>query len=410
MHATLEYIGVTLSLIVMILVAQYSLAVFLRDTSHVREEQLYTIAERVMDKIVLTTGYPPDWGYNFTAYNATLQDFGLAMHGTHTPYLLDPDKVMRLANFTILPNPIYLNSSYIAKLLGLEDDYGFVLEMVPLLNQKIEVLRYYVVGAGHSTIKLPAKFKVILKNYYNMTVPSANVTGIFTLISVESGPGGSVFMDIEEIFTKSNITNIKGECTLDFYDELLDFYSGVPPGLANKRYLAILLIHVNWYGFVSVNAYTETVEEAPATGYVFGNYIILEKDVSVIPRAAVLVKDEVIQAVPEYRSLFALTAIELVCNGTTPPENKPPCYIINSGRFTYRVYRVEYVEKLASHIFVIAQWRGQIISIVIDRMPQIKIKYGHYVEPANAVTLIRDTRIFNYPYIIKLTLWRTVEG
>jgi len=407
MHATLEYIGVTLSLIVIIILAHYSIAVFLRDTAHVREEQLYTVAERLMDKILLTPGSPPDWGYNFTLYNGTLTDFGLAACGTRSPYKLDPDKVMRLANLTQLPNPVYVNGSYLAELLGLSENYGFVLEMTPLLEHKVTVLDYYETPGNKGD--LPSVFRIELENYYGLRVPSANVTGIYTLIKVERGVGSEDTADIEEIFTETNITSIRGECILDFQDELEDFFSNTPPGQI-RRYLAILLIHTNWYGFVAVDAFTPAPEEAPATGYVIGNYIILEKDVELLPRSAILVKDEVIQAVPEYQSLLTVVAVELECNGTSPPETTPACYVINSGSFQYKVYRVEYVEKLSSHIFVIAQWRGEYISIVINRIPRINIRYGVYFEPVNSVILVREAHLFNYPYVVKLTLWRKVEG
>ena len=407
MHATLEYIGVTIAIIFIILIAQYSLAVFLRDTAHVREEQLYTIAERIMDKIVLTPGDPPDWGHNFTAYNGTLRDFGLAQYGTRTPYELDPDKIMRLANLTDLPNPLFINGSYIAELLGLSDKYGFVLEMRPLLSHEVTVLDYYPVPGKQDDI--PAVFQIKLKNYYGLNVPSANVTGIYTLIKVEPGIGNVDTADIEEIFTQTNITNLRGECILDFTEDLEDFFKRTPPGQA-KKYLAILLIHTNWYGFVAVDAFTSVSGNAPATGYVVGDYIILEKDIEVLPRSAILVKDEVIQAVPEYRSLLTVVAVNLECNGTSPPSTTPACYVINSGRFQYKVYRVEYVEKLSSHIFVIAQWRGEYIAIVIDRIPKINIRYGTYYEPVNSVVLIREGHLFNYPYVVKLTIWRVTEG
>ncbi len=407
MHATLEYIGVTIAIIFIILIAQYSLAVFLRDTAHVREEQLYTVAERIMDKIVLTPGDPPDWGYNFTAYNGTLRDFGLAQYGTRTPYELDPDKIMRLANLTELPNPLFINGSYIADLLGLSGEYGFVLEMKPLLSHEITVLDYYPIPGRQDDV--PAVFRIKLKNYYDLNVPSANITGIYTLIKVEPGVGNVDTADIEEIFTRTNTTNLRGECILDFMEDLEEFFRKIPPGQA-KKYLAILLIHTNWYGFVAVDAFTSITGDAPATGYVVGDYIILERDVEVLPRSAILVKDEVIQAVPEYRSLLTVVAISLECNGTSPPATTPACYVINSGNFQYKVYKVEYVEKLSSHIFVIAQWRGEYIAIVIDRIPKINIRYGTYYEPVNSVVLIREGHLFNYPYIVKLTIWRFTEG
>ena len=401
MHATLEYIGVALLLVFVVLVAQYSAANFLRDTAHVREEQLYTVAERVMDKVLLTPGDPPDWGGNFEEYNGSLNDFGLAQFGTRVPYDLDPDKVIRLANHTQLPNPLYVNSSWIGELLALEG-YGFVLEMIPFLDHYIEVLDYYEIP-GHSE-DLPSKFRVELVNQFDVGIPGANVTGIYALVKVESGAGGGDAAEIAAVLVEHGSTNVRGECILDFSDELEDFFSEVPPGQA-RAYLGIAIIHTNWHGFVAVDAYSTAPEDAPATGYVVGEYIIVEKDVELIPRAALIVKDEVIQAIPEYESLLIVAAVEL-----EGPEN-PAYRVINRGAFRYRVYKVEYVERLSSHIILIAQWRGQYIPIVISRVPRIEIRSGvGAYGAANVVRLTRLARLFTYPYVVRLVVWREVEG
>ena len=78
MHAILEYIGVTLIIVIILFSTMYAINASTTRLSHIKEEQLYTVAERLMDKIILTPGYPYDWGYNFSLYNGSLTDFGLA--------------------------------------------------------------------------------------------------------------------------------------------------------------------------------------------------------------------------------------------------------------------------------------------------------------------------------------------
>ncbi|RLE74968.1 MAG: hypothetical protein DRJ56_06490 [Thermoprotei archaeon] len=399
MHATLEYIGVTLLVAALIIAAQWCAASLLRDVAHARQEQLYTAAERVMDKVLLTPGDPPDWGSNFEDYNGTLRDFGLALYGTRVPYELDPDKVIRLANHTQLPNPLYLNSSYLAELLALEE-YGFVLEMVPLLDHSIEVLDHYEVpGRGED---LPSRLSVELANHFDFRIPGANVTGIYALVEVEEGAHGDA-ANITAVFVERNQTDTLGRCTLDFSEELEDFFEEVPPGRA-KAYLGVVIIHTNWHGFVAVDACGTAPEEAPATGYVIGEYIVIEKDVELIPRAAVIVRDEVIQAIPEYESLLVVAAVELEGPGS------PAWRVINSGAFRYRVYRVEYIERLSSHVILIAKWRGRYITIIIDRVPRVEVRSAEAVGAANVVRLVRVARLFNYPYVVKLVIWRGAEG
>jgi len=410
MHAILEYIGVTLIIVIILFSTIYAVNASTTRLSHIKEEQLYTVAERLMDKIILTPGYPYDWGYNFSLYNGSLTDFGLAEYGSRTPYQLDPEKILRLTNLTQLPNPLYISGEEIAELLGIKEKYFFILEMKPLISIYSRVLTYVNLGRGQGqgTSSLPEKIEVTLTNYYGVNIAGANVTGIYILVWVKSLGQSLSYNYYSPIPVESNITWFDGKCILDFSEELDNALDEIKQK-SYKKIFGMVLIHVNWHGFVSIGYSLPYSLGDIVEGYVIGNYLIVNYNVTIIPRAAILIKDEVLQAVPECRSLLQVTAVEIV------DENNTAYRVINSGAKKYRVYRLEYVEKLATHIIMVGTYTpGQggrrIFLLPISRMPMLYIRYGTYGELVNAVNIVRIAYFFNYPYIVRLTLWRKEEG
>jgi len=419
LETVLEYIAVALLVVILVLAANQMISASTGTLTTVREEQLYTIAQRVMDKILLTPGYPPDWGTNVTVSADDMQDFGLALYGTREPYVVDPDKVMRLANLSTLPNPLLLNASRLAELLGLSQDYGFRLVMKPMIGHSVSVLSWYTPKGGSQSF--PTKFAVSVYNWYGMGLPNANVTGIYAIFKVDPGAGGSQ-PDLEEkrIFTLSSTTDALGFTVLDFSGQVVPYLSQQP---TNKWWFWFLLLHTNWHGFVAVYGYSATPSGgAPVQGYIIGDAIIISRDVNVsdiryrgTPRrsGAVLFKDEVVQLVPQYEELLNVTSIEWCRNQPNDPLwcQQVAGRVLPSSQGRYLVGKVNYVEKLSSHVFVFAQWRGDPIAIVINRIPEIDVTFGpRQASPANSVTLTRFATIYNYPYVIQLTLWRSVEG
>ncbi|MEM2410711.1 MAG: hypothetical protein QXF87_09330, partial [Thermofilaceae archaeon] len=82
-----------------------------------------------------------------------------------------------------------------------------------------------------------------------------------------------------------------------------------------------------------------------------------------------------------------------------------------SAKQWYLIGYIHYVEPLASHVFVFAKYRGNPVAIVVNRIPYIDITYGaQETNPANSVTLRRLAVLYNYPYVVELTIWRKVEG
>jgi hypothetical protein len=418
MEATLEYLAVGLLIIVLVAVSYHMVEAATSTLATTYEEQLYTIAERTMDKIVLTPGYPEDWGTNINVTPDTLQDFGLSLYGTRTPYTVDPDKVMRLANLSTLPNPLLLNTTRLAQLLNLQG-YGFRLRIRPMLVVNITVLDYYTPPAKN--LKFASKFRVTVSNYYGLGIPNVNVTGMYVILRVQPGTGNQGDLELKTIFTKSNLTDPLGQCILDYTPDLQAYSDGAKH---DNWLFAFLIVRAEWQGLVSIAGYATTAQGGvPAQGYIIGNYVFVDKGLNITTvsnngqnSGAVLVKDELLQVVPEYQGLLNFTTVTW-CRDATGAfrSNDPLCNnagkVLPSAQKWYLIGYIKYVEPLSSHIFVFAQFRGNPVAIVISRLPNIDIAYGGTgAVPANSVSLRRMCTLYNYPYIVELTIWRRVEG
>ena len=423
MEATLEYIAVGLLIILLILAAFSLMTTVTSTTETTYEEQLYTVAERVMDKLILTPGYPPDWGSNIAVSADNLQDIGLALYGSNTPYVVDPDKVMRLANLSTLPNPLLLNATRMAQLLNLQG-YGFRLRIKPLLTINITPTSYYTWNNGNNNFKFVSSFDIYVENYYGLGVPNANITAMYVMVLVQTG-ASNAYVTAKYVSTQTCLTDPVGKCHLDF--------SPVCSGVKGQQFnwlFPFLIVRAEWNGFVSVAGYGSTSRgTAPVDGYIIGNYVFVNKTIDVSmpinnPKkgkgsntaGAVIFKDGLLEVIPEYQDLLNFTTVTW-CRDATGNflSNDKLCNaagnVLPSAQQWYLIGYVNYVEPLSSHIFVFAQYRGNPIAIVISRIPNIDITYGgKQAMPANSVTLRRMITVYSYPLIVELTVWRNVEG
>ncbi len=397
MHAILEYLAIGVLIVLFLLVAFEVVNLVTGRLVLVKEEQLYNVAERVMDKILLTPGDPPDWGTN---PNGTLTDFGLALNGTRTPYVVDPDKVMRLANLSTFPNPLLINSTEIASMLGLSEKYGFRLIMRPLLSINVTPLELYNVSSGSAT-PIPSVIRIEVYNWYNFGVPGANVTAILVLAKAVTTPGGGTNVSYV-LFAKNNVTDALGYTEMNFTREI----DSASSSLGTTVLFHLYIIHVDWKGFVAVSGFSlPPSTEAPLTGYIIGKYVIINSSVNVGNfSGAIITRDEVVQALPEYKSL--LTATSITWYNTSPINFTVP--LPASG---FKIGYINYLEKLSSHVFILGKWNGSLVVIVINRIPRIDITYGARDSmPANSIVITRIAQIYNYPYLVRLIIWRKVEG
>ncbi|MEM4680050.1 MAG: hypothetical protein QXL98_03810 [Thermofilaceae archaeon] len=399
MHAVLEYLAVGILLVVVILAADLMIEAPPRTIETVSAEQLYTVAERLIDKILLTPGYPENWGSDLLV-DDEITDFGLALHGATAPYILDPDKVMRLANLTPLPNPMPINAEKIAELLGIKGKYGFKLEMRPMITAKI-------LAIDDTNYQTPLKFWVQVVNWQGIGLPNARVTGMYIMAYFQKGTAHTDLSDLKTI-SETCITDTLGSCVLDFSDQSQDIRGG-----KGDLPAVFIIIHIEWEGFTSVTGYSPVTEDEPVYGYIIGNYVFIERLEDAT--GAVIVKDEIVQAVPLYSLLLEPTDVEW-CRAQ--PNDPMWCHEV-AGRVlpsrrnqgvNYLIGKVAYLERLSSHVMIFGQWKGRRIAVAVCRIPVIEIGYGGRAQPANAVTVTRVAQIYNYPYLVRLTIWRLVEG
>jgi len=94
---------------------------------YVDQQQLRNVALEVLNSMLFDTGYPLNWGSSNPFNENDAVKFGLALSGSSSFYVLDPDKVSRL----VVGNPSgTLDYETVRTLLGLED-YGFNIKIVP---------------------------------------------------------------------------------------------------------------------------------------------------------------------------------------------------------------------------------------------------------------------------------------
>jgi len=419
MNVTLEYLAVGLLIVTILLAFNQVVGSLTPRLESVRSEQLFTVAERVMDKIVLTPGYPEDWGRDIEVTPETLKDFGLALAGSRSPYVLDPDKVMRLANLSTLPNPLLLNASRLAEILALKMDFGFHFVMKPALS--INVNYSCPIDTRKDQKAYPSFIKITLTNWHGVGVPNANITGMYVIVGLNPGNGNQGGVREKYVFVKNCLTNAVGVCTLDYTDELEKYSSQKGEGSSEggRKEVTFLIVHANWQGFVSIKGEPMTCDKISILqGYIIGNYIFVDHNVEVDEGSsgAAHVKDDLLQAVPMYGDLLSFTGVTWCRNREGGfKDHDPLCNaagrVLPSAKQWYLIGYINYVEPLASHVFVFVKYQGNWVPIVVNRTPIIDITYGAKgTVPANSVTVRRLAVLYNYPYVVELTIWRRVEG
>jgi hypothetical protein len=128
---------------------------------YVDQQQLRNVALEALNSMLLSMGYPSNWGSDFD----NLTKFGLALEGSSSFYVLDPNKVQRLV---INPSG-YLNYSDVRDLLGLHG-YGFNIMIVPSFNVTVTLLNSTRIGDN-----LLLSFNVAVKFNGGMPIPNAIV-------------------------------------------------------------------------------------------------------------------------------------------------------------------------------------------------------------------------------------------
>jgi hypothetical protein len=188
LHVSYEYILAGLIIILILTTSELTIfSLMTEKLTDIRQEGSYSTAEKIVDVLLLSPGYPFDWGLNVSVDPDSL---GLALHNSLDAYVLDPEKVNRLNE----NSSGYIIHAKARELLGLRKDYHFSLQIAPMLDVQIKDE-----GDG--------EYSFAIFNDKGYSAANVNVTAFYIPHSFVPGI---------DYTSKSNITMIDGTCILDF--------------------------------------------------------------------------------------------------------------------------------------------------------------------------------------------------
>jgi len=185
LSAIYEYILAGFIMLIMIVAVQTNIQTMINNEITLIEHEEYSTAESILDMILLSPGYPANWG-NLTE-NPVL--FGLASEMTTEAYALDAKKVIRLSENSSL----YISPGELRSLLGLSSDCNFIIRVTPMLTLNVE-------GGGGNYI-------VTIKDHKGFPASNVNVTGYYV--------HESLIPSSEQVVSHA-ISGIDGKCTFSF--------------------------------------------------------------------------------------------------------------------------------------------------------------------------------------------------
>jgi len=159
---------------------------------YVDQQQLRNVVLRVLNSMLFDMGYPSNWGSSNPLDESDITKFGLALSGSSSFYVLDPDKVQTL----VAGNPTgSLDYETVRTLLGLQD-YGFNIRIVPPFNVDIK-----------DNSEIPSLFFALNATFQNGNpIPNAHVEATIFYVERKSG-----YFTVEA----ENYTNCLGKCTIE---------------------------------------------------------------------------------------------------------------------------------------------------------------------------------------------------
>ncbi|PDM26243.1 hypothetical protein CP083_04835 [Candidatus Bathyarchaeota archaeon B24-2] len=187
MQASIEYIIAGLTILSILVVAETNMLTLIVHTlTDVQQEVSYGKAEEILDTLLLSPGYPPDWG----ADSEVPELMGLAVQSSTEEYILDPKKVLRLTEYS----DHYIPPATTRSILGLDRGYQFSLRIIPFFIITIN-------NQGNGT------YTISVVNYRGVPASNVNVTGYYIPIPFRYNATYQI---------ESAITGVDGTCTLTF--------------------------------------------------------------------------------------------------------------------------------------------------------------------------------------------------
>ncbi|MEM3610068.1 MAG: hypothetical protein QW076_04165 [Candidatus Anstonellales archaeon] len=363
-------------------------------------EQLRPVAEKLLDKILLTTGSPEDWGTNIYVNDSSIKDIGLSL-GSGEMYDLDVEKVQRFLSDSPLP----ISNITFGKLTGIYDDkgwkYGFHLRIVSALF--IENLT-----TPFKTVNL---FKFKVKTYKGDPAPNAIVTAFYLKIGILQD-GSDYYFDFSSAILE-NITNWNGETEFNFAGNIPE----LPSSEKSKIYLEknCLIVTAKYYGLQSQNIWFESQDEV-LTMVAIGQYLLVNFNKADVPPFARHVA-------PGQKAAFCITTnLEPVVVTFEEVKQNEADYVINSGKKYSNVYRLS--QPLSQEFMFVGlvvrgattqedgeKTRFYLVFAYRPRVP-LALEYSSAFHPSAGIkteTVEKFVRIASNSYHVELTLWRMSE-
>lgn len=389
MHVTLSHLIASVLLLTVMVSTVSATSIFASNYfTKIRTEQLDSEAEKVFDKMLLTQGFPTDWGSNIAIDSSGITDFGLTRENARRLYDLSIDKVSRLTNVSG-SNSFYTPPSRVAELIGLYKDqhpeYGFRLRIMQALNISIA-------PNGLSHDQIPYGFNITVSNYLGQSVPNAAITAFCILINIDQQD------HVEVAWGKaSNTTDILGKCSLSFQD----FIEGYSFG-QSKKCAILLSVYADLLGIKCLATYTPGGGDVLFTTMI-GRYIIAKFPDDIAPQGARHVQDKaaVITSTPE----VILVPVENVTGGEAGS-------IINHGAKRYQVFEMGSIPDAESNLVtMLVKWTGSMYFTLVSSRPSLLVLDYQTGPPPGLMqhSSYRLLQIGSLTYNAELTFWRMVE-
>jgi hypothetical protein len=368
-----------------------------------KEHQLEDIAQGIMDKLLLTTGYPADWGNDITVPGSALTAFGLRKEGGE-PYELDVNKILRICNsstFTV-PSTLYVDPADTARLLGLDGSvkYSFSIQISPALNITVESVSYYILkgNSGKNNSQVPSVIKLAVKNSEGRPASNANVSVIYLLMNVrtKAGEDDIAYMNYS-CFTK--VTDWSGQCTMNFTSFLEAVEADLKQAKSDLAKTSVALtVFAEYYGIKSTSSFP--MDEV-LTASIVGNYLIVDFPVDTLPNGARHMLNMCALGVPP---LYIY--LDYLHNET----NGQAGMVINAGAKKHRVYALgQDIDEDVSFIYLAVKYRGSYYTAVIMRPPPSVVYQAGVPGGIKTSVLRRIVRIGPWHYVFTVAVWRGAE-
>jgi len=185
-----EYILAGLVLLLILSVSEMNIySIMTHQLTKMEQETEYPVAARILDTILLSPGYPPNW----CNQSEDPSSLGLAVHNSLRAYVLDIGKVSRL----IEDHPNYIKPGKARQLLGLSEDYHFNLTIIPV----------FTISIVNASQEQPGKYAITITDSKGLGVANVNITGFYVPKSLMSG----------DVYPSESVTSgLNGTCILSF--------------------------------------------------------------------------------------------------------------------------------------------------------------------------------------------------